>query len=464
MQNKKKSCTLIQSSPGDNEENGEQGGFMLIQLEDSAQPIREVQQLLQFINESPTPWHVCQSVTQQLVENGFKEVPENRPWRLESGKGYFCTRDDASVFAFRTPELPSAQSASLWIGAHTDSPCLKLKPNPARFHEGYHLLSIEVYGGAILRTWLDRDLHFGGKLVFKNSEGVIGSRLVEGEPIVRIPELAIHMNRDVNEEGKINAQTHLVPVLGLESSDFKFRYYLESFLEPGEEFLDFDLMLYDSQDASLAGTHSEFISAPRLDNLAMVHAGLRTLLDTPSHATRFQGTVFFNHEEVGSESRSGAASDFFINMIERCYLGLGLTREMFLASLPDSLLVSADMAHAVHPAFTEKHDPSHKPHINKGPVIKRNAKQRYATTAETAARFKSWCRQCSLPVQEFVSRNDSPCGSTIGPLASAASGMPTVDVGNPMLAMHSIRELSGSVDHEAIIRVFRTAFNEGAAE
>ena len=279
---------------------------------------------------------------------------------------------------------------------------------------------------------------------------------------VVITQLAIHLDKNVNQEGlKLNPQYHLSPLAGLEEYNFSLTTYLESLLEPDEQLLDIELRLFDRTPPAISGARGDFLSAHRLDDLAMVHAGLTALLEAEHHETALLGCLFVNHEEVGSISTTGMNSSYFPYFCERIFKGIGRSRRNYLASLGNSLLISADMAHAMHPGWPEKHDPAHAPIINCGPVIKWNANQRYATSAKTASAFRSWAKAAGVPVQEFVSRNDQPCGSTIGPAASAATGIPTVDIGNPMLSMHAIRELVGSEDHGNMIRVFAEAFTRG---
>lgn len=419
----------------------------------------EIPGLLRFLDASPTPFHAVENVAKMLSAAGFEELDERRPWRLDAEHSYFVRRNHSSLFAFRTPKRLSDESVAHLLCAHSDSPTLRLKPNPSLFRDGLHLLNVEVYGSPLLNSWLDRDLSYAGLLVFrKRSEKGLFTRLIRSESVLRIPQLAVHLDREVNSQGlKLNPQLHLLPVLGQGGGDTLFQYMLESYLENGEELVDFDLQLFDTQPASFAGQDKEFILSGRIDNLAMAHAALRALLDTPCHADHLNGMFLFHNEEVGSESYQGAESDFARNCLQRVALSSKVGSEAFLAMLARSFCISADMAHAAHPAFEDKHDSAHRPRLNGGPVLKVNAQRRYATEAVTAARFRELCRMAGVPMQVFASRNDMACGSTVGPGLAARLGIPTVDVGNAMLSMHSIREMAGAHDHDSMIKVFKTA-------
>jgi len=419
----------------------------------------EIHSLLRFLDQGRTPYHAIQQARTLLTEVGFTELDESRPWMLESAQSYFVVRGNASLFAFRTPARFSPDTRLHLIGAHTDSPTLRIKPNPSVFREGYQMLNVEVYGSPILSTWIDRDLSFGGQLVFRRKgERDLRTRLIESNTIIRIPSLAIHLQDAEKDGGKLNPQTQLMPILGLGGGDTYFRHLLESHLEPGEDLIDWDLQLFDTAKAALSGLSGEFVLSSRIDNLASVHAALRALQESPVHGTNLIGAVFFHNEEVGSTSWQGAESRFLPQVLDRIFSTFQASRDLYYAALNRSFFISADMAHAVHPAYEERHDPSHRPRINAGPVVKSNAGHRYATEAITSARFRELCRTANVDLQVFVSRNDVHCGSTIGPAIAAQIGIPTVDVGNPMLSMHSNREMAGTDDHDSIVRVFKTFF------
>ncbi|HSQ42603.1 MAG TPA: M18 family aminopeptidase, partial [Fibrobacteraceae bacterium] len=344
------------------------------------------------------------------------------------------------------------------VAAHTDFPALHIKPHPSVFREGYHLLNVEVYGSPILSTWIDRDLCFGGQLVFRHKgERDLRTRLVDSNMVVRIPSLAVHL-QDSSKENSLNAQTQMMPVLGLSGGDVYFHHLLESHLNPGEDLVDWDLQLYDSAKASLSGLSNEFVLSSRIDNLAMAHAAVRALQESTAHGTNLSGVMLFHNEEVGSLSWQGAQSTMASQVLERIFNAFQASRDMYFATLNRSFCISADMAHAVHPAYEDRHDPTHHPRINGGPVLKVNAARHYATEAVTSAHFRELCRMANVDLQTFVARNDQRCGSTIGPALAALAGIPTVDVGNPMLSMHSIREMMGSEDHDTMIRLLKTFF------
>lgn len=421
----------------------------------------EIHSLMRFLDLGRTPYHAVQQVRTLLTEVGFSELDESKAWVLEPAQAYFVVRGNASVFAFRTPVRFTPETRLHLIGAHTDSPALRIKPNPSVFREGYHLLNVEVYGSPILSTWIDRDLSFAGQLVFRRKgERDLRTRLIDSNTIVRIPSLAIHLQDAERDNAKINPQTQLMPILGLGGGDTYFRHLLESHLEPGEDLIDWDLQLFDTAKASLGGLSSEFVLSSRIDNLAMVHAAVRALQESPAHSSNVTGTMLFHNEEVGSVSWQGAESRFAHHTLERIFNAFQAPRDLFFASLSRSFLISADMAHAVHPSYEDRHDPSHRPRMNAGPVIKVSAARRYATESTTSARFRELCRTANVDAQVFVSRNDQRCGTTIGPVMAAQVGLPTVDVGNPMLSMHSIREMAGTDDHDAMVRVMKTFFTQ----
>jgi aspartyl aminopeptidase len=421
----------------------------------------EIHSLMRFLDLGRTPYHAVQQVRTLLTEVGFTELDESRAWVLEPAQPYFVVRGNSSIFAFRTPVRFTPEIRLHLIGAHTDSPSLRIKPNPSLFREGFHMLNIEVYGTPILSTWIDRDLSFGGQLVFRRKgERELRTRLIDSNTVVRIPSLAIHLQDAERDGGKLNPQTQLLPILGLGGGDTYFRHLLESHLDPGEDLIDWDLQLFDTAKASLAGLSNEFVLSSRIDNLAMVHAAVRALQDSPSQSTNIIGCMLFHNEEIGSVSWQGAESRFAHHTLERIFNAFQAPRDLFFAALSRSFLISADMAHAVHPSYEDRHDSSHRPRMNAGPVIKTSASRRYATESTTSARFRELCRTANVDAQVFVSRNDQRCGTTIGPIIASQVGIPTVDVGNPMLSMHSIREMAGTEDHDSMIRVLKTFYTQ----
>jgi len=418
--------------------------------------------LIRFLNASPTPFHAVATAADRLLAAGATLLDEKEPWSLSPGQTAFVTRNGSSLIALRVPQDLSRPRFRI-AAAHTDSPCLKLKPRAPDAPANYRQWGVEVYGGGLYNSWLDRDLGVAGRVSRLDGKQVRNQLVRREDKPFRIPQLAIHLDRGVNDTGLIlNAQRHLVPVLGL--TDPGPGRSLEGWLEEtvGVPFpsLSFELHLYDTSPAGYGGSDDEFVFSGRLDNLAMSHAILDAFCsEGPGHGA-IQVAALFDNEEVGSTSAQGANSNLLEAVLERALLALGLDRAASLAALARSHLVSADMAHALHPNYPEKHEPSHFPLLNHGPVIKGNASQRYATNSETAALFRALCARAGAPAQDFVSRSDLACGTTIGPHVAAALGIPTVDVGNPMLSMHSAREMCGSDDHGMMIRALREFYRD----
>jgi aspartyl aminopeptidase len=415
--------------------------------------------LLAFLGESPTPFHAVESVMRRLKGAGFTAIAETDAWTELAPGRYALPHGGSSVFAFVIPDAKRISGFRI-VGAHTDSPNLRLKPNAEYKKEGYAQLGVEVYGGVLLNSWLDRDLSLAGR-VFVRDEATqkVAARLVRfSRPMLRVAQLAIHLDRDVNDGLKLNRQEHLAPILGLATDGANdIHALLSAELDvPRERIVGSDLMLYDVVAPTLGGRDDELVFSGRLDNLAMCHAGVRALIDIAPRASAgdiVPLVALFDHEEIGSESAYGAHSGFLPRALERIVLGRGGSREDFHRALACSLCVSADMAHAVHPNYEGKHEARHKPVLNGGPVIKVNAQQRYATSGATAVLFRDLCARAEVPVQHYAHRTDLPCGSTIGPIASTLLGIRTVDVGNPMLSMHSIRELGGAKDPAMMTKV-----------
>ncbi len=419
----------------------------------------EAVDLALFLDVCKTPYHAVAEVARRLRGAGFTAFREQEPWQVEPGARGFVIRAGGSIIAFQLGTRAPAEAGFLIIGAHTDSPNLRLKPVPDLLSVGYRQLSVEVYGGVLLSTWLDRDLSLAGRVVL--ADGKV--ELVDLERAVcRIPNLAIHLNRDVNSAGlQLNAQTHLLPVLGLEASEGGFSALLSEALgvtpshgAQAADVLGFDLCLYDTQRAAFAGGQNEFLCSSRLDNLSSCHAALSALLgaETDLEATRV--VALYDHEEVGSQSASGARSLLMSDVLERLAAGYSPREASALPrAISRSLLVSADMAHAVHPNYADKHDKQHRPVLGAGPVIKVNVNQSYATDGPAAAAFSAACRAVDVTPQHFSSRNDMACGSTIGPISAARLGVRAIDVGTPMLGMHSCREMAAASDVAPMIRV-----------
>jgi aspartyl aminopeptidase len=416
--------------------------------------------LLGFIEAAPTPYHAVSEVSGRLARAGFHQLSERETWHLAPGEGGFVVRAGGSIAAFRMGRKSPAEAGFVMVGAHTDSPNLRLKPNAQLTAHGYEQLSVEVYGGVLLSTWLDRDLGLAGRLVLEDGS----TRLVRLPGSVgRVPSLAIHLNRDVNSNGlSLNAQTQLLPVAALELSsgglELNERLAAAAGVTP-EAIRGSDLCLFDVQPPALGGARNELIFSARLDNLVSCHAALSALLNADAAADATRVVVLYDHEEVGSETASGAGSRFLENVLQRLLASYAPSSDGFARAMAGSLLVSADMAHAVHPNYPDKHDKQHRPLLGKGPVLKVNVSQRYATDGPTAACFRSACARAGVEPQHFVSRNDIGCGSTIGPIAAAGLGLRAVDVGGPMLSMHSCREMAASADVPVMVRVLTELFN-----
>ena len=421
--------------------------------------------LLALIDASPTPFHATAELAARLQAEGFSPLQETDAWSLKPGGRYVVTRNDSSLVAFVMGTKPAEEAGFKIIGAHTDSPNLRLKPNSAYEKSGYVQLGVEVYGGVLLATWTDRDLSLAGRVVLASKKNKPETRLLKiGRPLLRIPQLAIHLNREINDKGlKLNKQTHMPPILQMAEEELSSERALKELIaaelkrKPGE-IVSLDLALYDVQPSAFAGPKEEFLFAPRLDNLASCHAAATALLEAPKSDAATRVLAFYDHEEIGSESAQGGGSPFLKDALERMVMSAGRPREALMRAIAHSMFISADMAHAVHPNYADKHEGQHLPLINAGPVIKTNASQRYATDGVSSAHFELLCRKAGVAVQKFVIRSDLACGSTIGPITAANLGIRTVDVGNPMLSMHSVREMAGAQDHGDLIQVFRELF------
>ncbi len=426
---------------------------------------KSVKALIDFIDTSPSPWHAVASIETMLTSNGFARLHETDKWSLEAGSREYVVRDDSSIIIFITGSDPLSETGFRIVGAHTDSPGLRIKPQCAHAADGYVRLGVEIYGGPILATFSDRDLSLAGRVTV-NEGDELSTRLVHFEsPLLRLPNLAIHMNRKVNEEGlKFNKQTELPLVLAAISEQLSpqetFIALLAEKLDvSAEEILSWELNVYDSQKGTLFGLDELFYADSQLDNLASCHAAVTALLEN-NHSAPSSTLVcaLFDHEEVGSESNKGADGSFLPDVLERIALSMKIDSEGYKQALANSFMISSDMAHAWNPNFPTAYEPEHHVMLNRGPVIKLNANQRYSSEAISEAMFMRWCEEAGVPWQKYSHRTDIPCGSTIGPMTSARLGIRTVDVGNPMWAMHSIRESAGVLDHEMMIRVLQHFF------
>ena len=418
------------------------------------------QGLLDFLHSSPSPFHATQSMCQALQAAGYQALDERETWQLQAQGRYYVTRNDSSIIAIQLGNSDPIEHGIRMVGAHTDSPCLKVKPQPELSRHGYWQLGVEVYGGVLLGPWFDRDLSLAGRVTFKHNQQ-LQSRLINFKhAIATIPSLAIHLHREANSGWNINAQNELPPVLAQLQGETKkdFRALLAEQLQrehgiSNANVLDYELCFYDSQPAAVIGLEQDFIAGARLDNLLSCYAGLQALLNSDSKHT--QVLVCTDHEEVGSNSACGADGPFLEQVLRRV---LG-SEEAFVRAIQHSLLISADNAHGIHPNYADKHDSNHGPRLNQGPVIKVNTNQRYATNSETSSFFKLLCESASVPVQSFVTRSDLGCGSTIGPITASQLGIQTIDIGVPTFAMHSIRELAGSHDLGYLISALTAFYN-----
>jgi len=413
--------------------------------------------LMDFIGLSPTPFHAVEGMIYKLECAGYRRLYEADSWQLEAAQGYYVTRNDSSIIAFKLGEDPVSHGINM-VGAHTDSPCLKVKPEPDMFKKGYYQLGVEVYGGALLNPWFDRDLSLAGRVNYLDEDGELDSVLINFEDAIAIiPSLAIHLDREANNDHSINSQTDIPPVLlKLPLSEKKTKPSFKDILlhkikdETGAiEVLDFELSFYDVQPPAYVGLHQDFIASARLDNLLSCYVGLMAMTETSNSGSKL--LVCTDHEEVGSASACGAQGPFLKSVLER----IAGSHENTVRMIDKSMMISADNAHALHPNFADKHDDNHGPEINQGPVIKTNANQRYATNSDTSAIFKQLCKKADVPVQSFVVRSDMACGSTIGPITASETGVKTLDVGVPTFAMHSIRELAGRWDAYYLFRVLK---------
>jgi aspartyl aminopeptidase len=406
--------------------------------------------LCEFIDASPSPFHVCATVASRLRAAGYDELAEADDWP-QAGK--FFTVRAGSLLAWDSADDAGGRPFRV-IGGHTDSPNLRVKQHPDRQIAGWQVVALEPYGGAWLNSWLDRDLGLSGRLSVRDGAGIAHRLLRIDDPILRVPQLAIHLAED-RKSLTLDPQRHVNAVWGAGGGHRPFIGFVaeQAGVDP-EDVLGADLMTHDLSPSRLAGVDDQFVSAPRLDNQASCYAGLEAFLDAAS-AEHLPVLALFDHEEVGSTSDHGADSDLLLTTLERIVLAGGGGRADFLRRLPGSMVASADMAHATHPNYPERHEPGHLIAINGGPVLKVHPNLRYATDGRTAAAFALACRQAGVPLQRYEHRADLPCGSTIGPMTSARTGIPTVDVGAAQLAMHSARELMGANDVSAYAAALR---------
>ena len=425
--------------------------------------------LLQFLQQSPTPFHAVSNMAVLLDETGFQRLDSSNSWNLHKNSRYYVSRNDSALIAFKTGAGDLPDSGFRIAGAHTDSPCLKIKPHADVSSQGYAQLGVEVYGGALLHPWFDRDLSIAGRVNYENVDGSISSILVDlKDPVAFIPSLAIHLDTKANDGRLINKQKELPPILLQLDADEKFNFedYLLEHLQTElgclnvGAILSHELLLYDTHAPALVGLRKQFISSARLDNLLSCYVALHSLIESKDETASV--LVCNDHEEVGSISASGAEGPFLKSILQRMLESEdqieGSSAASFDRAIQNSVLLSVDNAHGVHPNFPDKHDIAHSPMLNAGPVIKINANQRYASNSESIALLKSICNRLDISHQSFVMRSDMACGSTIGPITSALLGISTVDIGIASFAMHSIRESAGIADVESMGSLIQAFF------
>ncbi|GAA1763259.1 M18 family aminopeptidase [Agromyces humatus] len=394
-----------------------------------------------FIQASPTSYHAAAEVARRLEEAGFERLDESAEWPATPGRRVIVR--DGAVMAWAQPPSADATTPFRILGAHTDSPSFKLKPNPTSNSEGVLQAGVEVYGGPLINSWLDRELELAGRVA--TADGA--THLVRTGPMLRIPQLAIHLDREVNSKGlTLDKQRHTQPIWGaagdLDENADLLAVALSGVGIAPDEIAGHDLLLADTQAPARFGLADAFFAAGRMDNLSSVYAGLAALLAAPDDAAHLSVLAAFDHEELGSESRSGASGPVLEDVLVRVSTALGAGEIDRRRAFAQSWILSSDAGHAVHPNYSERHDPGNRPVLGGGPLLKLNASQRYASDAVGSALWTGVCRRAGVPTQAFVSNNAIPCGSTIGPLAATRLGIRTVDVGVPLLSMHSARELA----------------------
>lgn len=411
-------------------------------------------ELIDFLYDSPSACHGVKATQKILNENGFIEIKESDKWDLKAKGKYYVVKNDSALIAFEIGSGNIEETGLRLIGAHTDVPGFRIKPNPQMISEGKYIkLNTEVYGGPILHTWFDRPLSIAGKVSLRGKSPLKPeTRLVNiNKPLLIIPSLAIHMNREVNEGFKINKQVDTIPLLGLineklEKEDYLMNLLADELKVNKEDILNFELGLYEYEKGMLIGMNEELISSGRFDDLWMVYAGIRALIDSSENeATKVM--ICIDNEEIGSLTAEGANSTLLNNILERIAIGLGKNKEEYYRSLANSIMISADLAHAVHPNLGSKHDPTNRPVLEGGPVLKIAASGSYSTDSFNGAIFAGVCETAGVPFQKFVNRSDVRGGTTIGPVTAANLTIPVIDMGAPVLGMHSIRELASVKDN-----------------
>ncbi len=427
-----------------------------------------INKLIDFLNDSPVNFLAVKTVATLLEQAGYQRIKsEDELPELNAGSKVYTTKNDSSIYAFRIGKKPLGEAGFRLICAHCDSPTFRIKPNAEMTAEGGIVrLNTEVYGGPIMSTWMDRPLSLAGRVIIRTDDVMHPKTalLHIKRPLLTIANLAIHFNRQVNEGVKLSKQKDMLPLLGivndeLERGNMLMNVICDELKVKYSDILDFDLYLYDTTPACTVGVHNEFISAGRLDDLSMVHAGLTALLDTDNRLHDVTGVLaIFDNEETGSQTKQGAASPFLSQMLQRIVLQQGGTMEDYFRSVEKAFMISADNAHAWHPNYSEKYDPTNHPVLGGGPVIKFNAAQKYASDAVSAAIFASICEKAEVPCQRFVNHSDVAGGSTLGNILASSLPLKGVDMGNPILGMHSVRETGSVKDHEYCIKAFTTFY------
>lgn len=422
-------------------------------------------ELIDFLYASPTAFHSVLQTESYLINHGYAELKEIEKWSLEPKGKYYVKKNDSALIAFEIGTDDIVEHGIRMIGAHTDSPGFRVKAQPEMLAEGTYLkLNTEGYGGPLLYTWFDRPLGLAGKVTLKGETPLKPvTKLVNiNKPLLIIPSLAIHMNRSVNEGFAVNKQKDTLPLLGLFNEQFEKDNYLVKLLAEEinvdyQEILGFELSLYEYEKGTLVGMNEEFISCGGLDDMWMVYAGVKALVESDENvATKMM--ICMDNEEIGSLTAQGANSNFIPNIIERVTLALGKDREDLHRTLANSVMISADLAHAVHPNVSEKHDPTNRPVLGKGPVLKIAASGSYSTDSNCMAIFEGLCQMAQIPYQKFYNRSDVRGGTTIGPVTSSILTIPVMDMGAPLLGMHSVRELATVEDHDLTVKLFTTFF------
>jgi len=427
---------------------------------------QSAQKLIDFLYESPSPAHHVLKVEETLLQGGFSPLKEDEKWHLEHGKKYYFKKNNSALIAFKIGNANIAKAGIRAIGAHTDSPGFRIKANPEMQTEKTYLkFNTEMYGGALAYTWFDRPLSIAGKVMVKGPTAFSPiTRLVNFKrPVLTIPSIAIHLNRDVNDKFGPNFQKDTLPLVSLVDETFERDGYLQKLLAKelnisAEDVLGFELDLYAQEKGTLLGINEEFISCQGLDDKWMVYAALQALL-TSKNTEVTQMVIYADHEEIGSQSHNGAKSNFITHTLKRIAMALGVSEEGFYTMLSRLTVISADLAHAVHPNAGDLHDPTNRPVLGGGPVLKVAASGSYSTCATSAAIFRGICKEAGIPFQTLYNRSDIRGGSTIGPMTAAQLGIPVIDMGAPLLAMHSIKELASVEDHALTMKFFQTFFD-----